>query len=393
MEVSSSVECAEGMIVPQVQSPVTSRQHIETTLRSQVSSSSLTRCYSSIGINSYGAMNAGRAPLNKTAPPSIVDFPFVLSRNPLPEKHSEINQIITSRPSGCDNAIASSISKGPMLHDRLTEGSVPEVLPLHYGSSHIPTPICNPMFPTSDPSLGQNHKINNLMQNFHNIVATNPPMSFHNEGPGSLTNGYPVGSQNLAPSVTMGISRSMLSFGCQPTWSNANIISTSVAGTKGEIESVPVNQIPVLSQRRLILNVGEVPGTSNVSIPTTSNVIFLQFGTHQQPATPVRNGPSVEQMAARQVMPRDFPNFAGDPQDWPLFYSSYCNSTEACGYTDSENLARLQRCLKGSALEAVRSRLLMPQSVPYVIDVVWSTRNPDLLSPSKAADSTFSKNR
>ncbi|XP_053691664.1 uncharacterized protein LOC128740164 [Sabethes cyaneus] len=63
-------------------------------------------------------------------------------------------------------------------------------------------------------------------------------------------------------------------------------------------------------------------------------------------------------------MPKDLPNFSGDPQEWPLFHSAFCNSTEACGYTDSENLARLQRCLKGNALEAVRSRLLMPQSVP-----------------------------
>ncbi|XP_062537639.1 uncharacterized protein LOC134205954 [Armigeres subalbatus] len=39
----------------------------------------------------------------------------------------------------------------------------------------------------------------------------------------------------------------------------------------------------------------------------------------------------------------------------------------ACGYTDAENLIRLQRCLKGTALEAVRSRLLFPAAVPHVI--------------------------
>lgn len=78
-------------------------------------------------------------------------------------------------------------------------------------------------------------------------------------------------------------------------------------------------------------------------------------------------GPSARQLAARQVMARDLPTFSGNPEDWPLFISSYNNSTRACGFSDVENLARLQRCLKGHALESVRSRLLMPAGVPHVI--------------------------
>ncbi|XP_062704316.1 uncharacterized protein LOC134286681 [Aedes albopictus] len=78
-------------------------------------------------------------------------------------------------------------------------------------------------------------------------------------------------------------------------------------------------------------------------------------------------GPTAEQLAARQVIPKELPVFAGDPQDWPLFLSSFNNSTEACGYNDAENLARLQQCLRGHALESVRSRLLIPESVPYVL--------------------------
>ncbi|XP_062716949.1 uncharacterized protein LOC115265221 [Aedes albopictus] len=81
-------------------------------------------------------------------------------------------------------------------------------------------------------------------------------------------------------------------------------------------------------------------------------------------------GPTSAQLAARQVMPRELPKFNGDPQEWPIFYSSFKNTTEVCGYTDAENLARLQRCLGGSALEAVRSRLLLPASVPYVMDTL-----------------------
>ncbi|XP_062557968.1 uncharacterized protein LOC134222837 [Armigeres subalbatus] len=66
-------------------------------------------------------------------------------------------------------------------------------------------------------------------------------------------------------------------------------------------------------------------------------------------------------------MSKELPIFSGNPEDWPLFISSYKNTTEACGYSEAENLARLQRCLKGHALESVRSRLLLPAGVPQVI--------------------------
>lgn len=80
--------------------------------------------------------------------------------------------------------------------------------------------------------------------------------------------------------------------------------------------------------------------------------------------------PSPSQLAARQVMSRDLPTFSGDPADWPIFISSFMNSTLACGYNSAENLARLQRCLKGPAYESVKSRLLLPESVPQVIDTL-----------------------
>ncbi|XP_062698792.1 uncharacterized protein LOC134290273 [Aedes albopictus] len=78
-------------------------------------------------------------------------------------------------------------------------------------------------------------------------------------------------------------------------------------------------------------------------------------------------GPSPQQLAARHVMAKELPTFSGNPEDWPLFISAYANSTQACGFTDAENLARLQRCLKGHALDSVRSRLLLPAGVPHVL--------------------------
>lgn len=74
-----------------------------------------------------------------------------------------------------------------------------------------------------------------------------------------------------------------------------------------------------------------------------------------------------EQMAARQFMSKQLPIFKGEPEVWPLFISSFENTTNACGFTNLDNLKRLQDSLQGEALEAVRSRLVLPDAVPGVI--------------------------
>lgn len=76
------------------------------------------------------------------------------------------------------------------------------------------------------------------------------------------------------------------------------------------------------------------------------------------------------QIAARHVVSKELPTFSGDPEEWPIFISSLETSTRTCGYSLDENLARLQRSLKGRALDAVRSRLLFPSSVPQVIETL-----------------------
>ncbi|XP_053692618.1 uncharacterized protein LOC128741066 [Sabethes cyaneus] len=78
-------------------------------------------------------------------------------------------------------------------------------------------------------------------------------------------------------------------------------------------------------------------------------------------------GPTKAQLSARQFLSRRLPIFTGKLEEWPMFISSYETSTEACGFSNVENLARLQESLKGQALEAVRSRLLLPTAVPEII--------------------------
>ncbi|XP_058449080.1 uncharacterized protein LOC131429046 [Malaya genurostris] len=79
-----------------------------------------------------------------------------------------------------------------------------------------------------------------------------------------------------------------------------------------------------------------------------------------------------DQLAARKAVSQNLPKFKGEPEVWPLFISSFEFTTAACGFSNLENLKRLQDCLQGDALEAVRSRLILPDSVP---DVIGDLRN------------------
>ncbi|XP_055589164.1 uncharacterized protein LOC129741453 [Uranotaenia lowii] len=103
----------------------------------------------------------------------------------------------------------------------------------------------------------------------------------------------------------------------------------------------------------------------SVPIPTPSAI-----RNPLQPSLDQFVAPSPAQLAARQVINRDLPHFAGDPEEWPLFFSTFQNSTKFCGFNDAENLSRLQRSLRGQALEAVKSRLMIPESVPQVLDIL-----------------------
>ncbi|XP_055591140.1 uncharacterized protein LOC129743191 [Uranotaenia lowii] len=89
--------------------------------------------------------------------------------------------------------------------------------------------------------------------------------------------------------------------------------------------------------------------------------------------TQFQYGPTPTQMVARHVFAKDLPIFDGNPLDWPLFITSYEQSSNACGFSDSENLLRLQRCLKGKAKEEVHSFLLHPSTVSKVISTLQLT--------------------
>ncbi|XP_049300487.1 uncharacterized protein LOC125774271 [Anopheles funestus] len=81
---------------------------------------------------------------------------------------------------------------------------------------------------------------------------------------------------------------------------------------------------------------------------------------------------TVRQKAARKIVSRELPTFSGVPEQWPMFYASYQRSSAACGFDDQENLLRLQRALRGPALESVDHILLMPSGLQKALDILRS---------------------
>ncbi|XP_062557407.1 uncharacterized protein LOC134222278 [Armigeres subalbatus] len=79
---------------------------------------------------------------------------------------------------------------------------------------------------------------------------------------------------------------------------------------------------------------------------------------------------SRSQIAARQAVSKDLPPFSGNPEDWPIFLSMFNSTTAMCGFTEEENIVRLQKSLKGKAYEAVKYRLMHPGNVQGIMNTL-----------------------
>ncbi|XP_035907255.1 uncharacterized protein LOC118509982 [Anopheles stephensi] len=106
--------------------------------------------------------------------------------------------------------------------------------------------------------------------------------------------------------------------------------------------------------------------------PETSTLLPSHAADYMVQHSQRKEREQIQRECAHRGTPTELPVFAGDPADWPLFITFYEHTTEKCGLSNWENMLRLQKALKGPALEAVRSRLLLPEVVPQVIATLRS---------------------
>ena len=86
---------------------------------------------------------------------------------------------------------------------------------------------------------------------------------------------------------------------------------------------------------------------------------------------------TAEQAAFTQYMARQTqgnPSFSGSPEEWPVFKALYDSSSTACGFTNADNLARLQRCLKGTAKDMVHALLSVPDNREVLQHVILAKK-------------------
>jgi hypothetical protein len=76
-----------------------------------------------------------------------------------------------------------------------------------------------------------------------------------------------------------------------------------------------------------------------------------------------------KQLISRQHL-QELMTFSGDPDDWPLFYSQYVETTELGNLDDAFDICRLRRALKGEALRVVKGALYLPNNLSEVMKIL-----------------------
>ena len=95
------------------------------------------------------------------------------------------------------------------------------------------------------------------------------------------------------------------------------------------------------------------------------------------PSADIRSRPDIElnsgsanfdKLLHRLTSSKDLPNFNGDCLDWMRCKKAFDLSTKVGGFSDEENVARLHRCLRGEAREAVASLLITATSAAGIFE-------------------------
>ncbi|KAL7743862.1 hypothetical protein ACLKA6_000266 [Drosophila palustris] len=112
------------------------------------------------------------------------------------------------------------------------------------------------------------------------------------------------------------------------------------------------------------------------------------FGSGQEHVSNIEANINPPQIAYQSPFhPRkliDLPEFAGNPEDWPVFFTMFSESSAAYRYSDLENMLRLQKSLKGAAKDEVKGLLIHPVNVSQIMDrLKFRFGRPELLIKSQ----------
>ncbi|XP_053947714.1 uncharacterized protein LOC128856436 [Anastrepha ludens] len=124
----------------------------------------------------------------------------------------------------------------------------------------------------------------------------------------------------------------------------------------------------IKGQTHATLGNSGVPFTSSsiISPPVFNNYNSIVHGP--MPTNDLNNFSFLNNSATVPRKLQDLPEFSGEPEDWPIFYTAYVQSTSMYNYTNLENNQRLQKAVKGEAREVIKSLLIHPDNASAAIE-------------------------
>lgn len=233
---------------------------------------------------------------------------------------------------------------------------------------------------------GQSREMQNIRAMVDNIQLENPPnpqtSRQQQTNASGIYNGEFFGVRESDHNNTVNNLQSVNSvkeLGDNATCNNNAMNPTYVQTRK---QSSNVNRV---HNRGEFINIAEIPTISHVHIPQHQST-QIPRSSHRLnvPQIGDQNNNTIDcqtrdvnktnyenitttQLVARQTISRELPMFNGDPKEWPIFFSAFEQSSRIAGYSDEENLVRLQKSLQGKAREAVRNCLMLPDMVPDIM--------------------------
>lgn len=115
---------------------------------------------------------------------------------------------------------------------------------------------------------------------------------------------------------------------------------------------------------------------------TVSNPLQQWLQTNSYHSLVGQNDGSNRSYPNQQLHP--LPQFSGNPEQWPLFISSFRETTRDFGYSNLQNTLRLDKSLIMRAREAVESLLINPNNVEHIINTLeFMFGRPELLMNSQ----------
>jgi len=115
----------------------------------------------------------------------------------------------------------------------------------------------------------------------------------------------------------------------------------------------------------------ERPNTASSQQQSSSPILCNKYGADREWIfTTGREYPEHRDGDVGNYMPLklpDLPVLGGQPEDWPIFYCAFTETTQAFNCTDLKNNQRWLKALKDEARETVKSLLIQPRNVSAVV--------------------------